>query len=308
MAKSFSRTQFGAVTGLALSIALAGIAQTTGPARAASAETLEAACRPAEFTAPVANLPRLAAKMRAKAPVKILAIGSSSTEGIGATSPLNAYPARLMTLLNSLNTAVNVDIRNAGIGGETIDQTLARLVNELDTYKPDLVLWQVGTNDAITGSSDPRVFQRLIDKGIKSILARKVDAMLIDPQYFPKIPDTALYQHYIDLVHAAADNNNIVVFPRYQLMVDWNKDLPGGIVPMLGPDHFHMGDRGYACLANLIANEITTSVSHTDSGAVMASPAVKTSTGGAIVPTKIGVVTSDKPMSATSVKLVQPAN
>jgi lysophospholipase L1-like esterase len=267
---------------------------------AATAKALETTCRPAGFAAPLAQLPRLAAKMREKTPARILAIGSSSTQGIGATAQQNAYPARLMTLLNSLNTVVNVDVRNAGIGGETIDQTLARLVTELDTYKPDLVLWQVGTNDAISGGSDPKVFQRLIENGIESILSRHVDAILIDQQYYPKIPSMEIYERYIQLVHAAAANNDIVVFPRFKLMRAWDKELPGGVVPMLGPDQFHMGDRGYACLANLIGNEITTSIAHTNSSAISASLALRASPAGAITAAKVGTAMPDKPP--------QPAN
>jgi len=297
MAKPFSRIKFAAFASLTL---IAMLNELSLPAMAATAEALETTCRPADFSIPIAHLPRMAVRMRDKAPVRILAIGSSSTQGIGASSPNNAYPARLMTLLNSLNTVINVDVRNAGIGGETIDQTLARLVMELDTYKPDLVLWQVGTNDAITGGSDPKLFQRLIEKGIKSIASRHVDAILIDQQFYPKIPSMPIYEHYIELVHAAAADNDIVVFPRFKLMQAWNKELPGGVIPMLGPDQFHMGDLGYACLANLLANQITTSIAHTDAPAIAASPELKASPAGAIKVTHVGAVT---PM-----KIVQPAN
>ena len=294
MAKLYSRIKFTAIAGLALTNLLIGPLCLSRPALAATAEALQATCRPAGFSAPLAHLPHLAATIKSKAPARILAIGSSSTQGIGATTANNAYPAQLMTLLNSLNTVVNVDVHNAGIGGETIDQTLARLIVELDTYKPDLVLWQVGTNDAITGGSDPKVFQRLIEKGIKSILSRHVDVILIDQQYYPKIPNMAIYEQYIELVHAAAANNDIVVFPRFKLMRAWDKELPGGVVPMLGPDQFHMGDRGYACLANLIGNQITTSIAHTDAPAIATSPALKASPAAAVAPTNAGGVTPTK--------------
>jgi lysophospholipase L1-like esterase len=297
MAKLFFRLKFGARAGLALTAACVLSAHMLEPASAGMIEKLEPACHPAGFSEPIADLHRTAAKMRAKAPVRILTIGSSSTQGIGATSPAYAYPAQLMTDLNSESTIVSVDVRNAGIGGETIEQTLKRLVGELDTYKPDLVIWQVGTNDAITGGSDPKVFQRLISIGIKSILSRNVDAMLIDPQYYPKIPNMDIYEHYVQIVHDAADENGIVVFPRFKLMLGWN-NLPGGVVPMLGPDSFHMGDRGYTCLAGLLAEEIIKSVAHTDASAVAASPALLRSPATG-VSAKVGTV--------APVKAVQPA-
>src|SRR5262249_24386538 len=40
-------------------------------------------------------LPRLAFRLSGGLPIKIVAIGSSSTAGTGATSPANTYPSRL---------------------------------------------------------------------------------------------------------------------------------------------------------------------------------------------------------------------
>jgi len=255
----------------------------------------------------VATLTRTAATIRMKSQVKILAIGSSSTQGIGATAPQFTYPAQLSNDLNTPDAHITVDVRNAGIGGETIDQTLARLTRELDTYRPDLVLWQVGTNDAITGSSDPVVFQKSIEAGIKAIHTRRIDAILIDPQYYPTIPNTAVYEHYVDIIHTAAQNTKIDVFPRYKLMSAWNR-LPGGVVPMLGPDHFHMGDRGYACLAELIADEITKSVTQTDGAAVAATPPSATpanAAGGRVVATKLGGIAAEKPAIQPATEMIQ---
>jgi lysophospholipase L1-like esterase len=203
--------------------------------------------------------------------LKILAIGSSSTEGIGASAPQFTYPARLKAELTGRFPAAKIDVRNAGIGGETIDQTLKRLGDELDRYKPDLVLWQVGTNDAVSGNSDPEIFHKMVDQGVKSIQQQKIDAILIDSQFYLKIPDTKRYEHYVDLVHTTGDDDGVVVFPRYKLMQAWNAE-PGGVTPMLGPDRFHMGDRGYACLANLLASEIVTSLARTSATAGSTKP------------------------------------
>ena len=59
-------------------------------------------------------------------PLDILAIGSSSTEGVGASSPANAYPARLKDELEK-ETGVDFDVKNAGIGGELATKTVERL-------------------------------------------------------------------------------------------------------------------------------------------------------------------------------------
>src|SRR5215813_10673045 len=46
----------------------------------------------ARFTYP---LPRLSVRLSGGLPIKIVAIGSSSTSGAGASVPANAYPSRL---------------------------------------------------------------------------------------------------------------------------------------------------------------------------------------------------------------------
>ena len=82
--------------------------------------------------------------------LEILAIGSSSTEGIGASSPANAYPARLKDELTH-DDGIAADVRNAGVGGELAVKTLQRLKAALKTGWAELVIWQVGTNDALVG-------------------------------------------------------------------------------------------------------------------------------------------------------------
>ena len=89
-------------------------------------------------------------KVRVGLPNDILAIGSSSTEGVGASSPANSYPARLEAELES-ETGVDFDVKNAGVGGELAAKTLERLRRALKSGWARLVIWQVGTNDALVG-------------------------------------------------------------------------------------------------------------------------------------------------------------
>src|SRR5258708_35757413 len=74
--------------------------------------------------------------------LKIVAIGSSSTEGAGASSPGSAHPARLEALLNARFAGVAIRVLNRGIGGEEEADMLARFDRAVIAEKPDLVLWQ----------------------------------------------------------------------------------------------------------------------------------------------------------------------
>ncbi len=99
------------------------------------------------------DLPHVARQIAIGAPLRIVAFGSSSTEGIGASSPANAYPARLQADLRTKLHGVEVTVVNRGIGGEHVDDMLARLERDVIGPEPQLVIWQTGSNDPLRGVS-----------------------------------------------------------------------------------------------------------------------------------------------------------
>jgi lysophospholipase L1-like esterase len=194
------------------------------------------------------SIPRLARHLARAEPIRILAIGSSSTEGIGASSKAKSYPAQLQSFLRARWKSGDVTVENAGIGGETAVETVSRLEAALRTDPPDLVIWQVGTNDALK-SGDENRFRDLLSRGISA--ARNADAgmILLDQQFFPSVRDPARYERYVQTIRDVAAVKEIPIFPRYALMKEWAKLAPREFPPMLSSDGFHMSDQGYACLA-----------------------------------------------------------
>ena len=187
-------------------------------------------------------------------PLHILAIGSSSTLGVGASAPAFSYPARLAADLQTIWN-VKAEVRNAGIGGETARATVARLKAALSAGGTDLVLWQVGTNDAVTGADDSR-FRATVNEGISAAQAAHVPIVLVDPQYYPGIKDAARYERYVEAIDEAGEDRHIAVFSRYAMMKAWEQRSDTELRGMLSSDHFHMGDRGYACLALALASSL----------------------------------------------------
>jgi lysophospholipase L1-like esterase len=209
---------------------------------------------PAKQEAFAADRPwRPNARPTSQAALRILAIGSSSTEGVGASGPDFTYPAQLQARLTDLLRRP-VEVENAGIGGETITATVARLKTALEADKPDLVIWQVGTNDAVTGEDESLFRANLID-GITAIRATKTPFVLLDPQFYPGLKNVSKYEEYVRVVddlgsHAGA------VFSRYALMKEWGAESDDLLRSMLSKDVFHMSDRGYGCLARNLAADL----------------------------------------------------
>jgi acyl-CoA thioesterase I len=114
-----------------------------------------------------------------------MAIGSSSTFGLGASLG-KSYPAQLAEMLEKSLKGVNIEVVNRGISGEVAKTTAERLRLEIPGISPDLVLWQLGTNDALAGV--PVVeFEATVRETIDWLKQRNIDVVLIGLRYTPNL-------------------------------------------------------------------------------------------------------------------------
>jgi acyl-CoA thioesterase-1 len=97
-------------------------------------------------------------------PTEILAFGDSLTAGFGLPRE-KAFPARLEAWLKE--RGVPAHVINAGISGETTAGGRSRLDASL-TSKPDLVILELGANDALRGV-DPAVVRANLGEMIEKI-------------------------------------------------------------------------------------------------------------------------------------------
>ncbi|GGK45916.1 SGNH/GDSL hydrolase family protein [Salinarimonas ramus] len=242
---SRARTGAGPLAILALAATLiAPLAPWTTPALASSCAEVTAVTR-------ADTLPRLPAA----GGFRVLAIGSSSTFGTGASAPSLTYPARLEALLRARIAREDVVVVNAGIPGETADATLDRFARLLAQERFDLAIWQVGTNDALRGVA-PDEFAARLERGVALARDGRVPLLVVDPQYFPGIPDRVAYERTVRLVGDLAEARGVAVLRRYDVMRAWADRSEAHLASMLSGDRFHMGDAGYACLADLIADAL----------------------------------------------------
>ena len=184
-------------------------------------------------------------------PLDILAIGSSSTEGVGASSPTNAYPARLEDELSRRN-GIAADVKNAGVGGEMAVKTLQRLKSALKSGWARLVIWQVGTNDALVGV-DEAAFRATVESGVAASRAAGVALLLIDPQFTPIAVDKPRYERYVAIVDEVGARDHVPVLSRYATM---KRRGAKNALALLSGDGLHMNDLGYRCIAHALAEAI----------------------------------------------------
>lgn len=228
---------------------------SAGPG-AVSAQVADICAAPTLVQAASARqLPHTSVALSRTHDLRIVAVGSSSTEGIGASGPSKTYPAQLDAILEQRFPGTRIDVVNKGIGGETAAGTLARLDRDVLSLHPDLVIWQLGTNDAL-GKVDAKVFGMQAVEGIKRIRESGADLMLLEPQFLPKQVGNATYAAYVDAVRALGAAHGVPVFRRSEVMKHWLDSKQFTPDTMLSSDQLHMTDASYRCLAELMANAI----------------------------------------------------
>ena len=216
------------------------------------------------------SLPQVARKFATKRPVTIVAFGSSSTVGYGVTSPIFSYPYRLADQLRRKFPDSDITVLNRGIGGEEVPQMMQRLKTAVLDAKPDLVIWQLGTNTVIRGD-DAAVAraEAQINDGIDRLKASGADIVLIDPQYVPATAgeDTqGRTTKMVNLLGNIATAKQVARFPRFAVMRRWHAEQKLPFNEFVIQDGLHLNDWGYACFAQLLGDTIIDSVARVQSG------------------------------------------
>ena len=213
---------------------------------------------PTELGSLTAPLPRTALRLKARAPLTIVALGSSSTEGVGASRPDRSYPSRLAALLKAQFPDAAIRVVNRGVGGELAPQMLARLDRDVLAEKPDLVIWQLGTN-SVLHDGNPADEIDVARLGIERIKAAGADVMLMDLQYAPAVLQHAGYREMQHVLSAVADSEDVPMIRRFAMMRHWAEDGNMSLRAMLASDRLHMSDASYDCLARQVAQAIAAS-------------------------------------------------
>ncbi len=234
-------------------VALLAIAVLAGPVAADGEWSDQGRCNvPQSFIAQNVPLARTALKLRTDQPIKIVAIGSSSTEGVGASEPGNAYPTRLQDELERLWPEADIAVLNRGVGGERVTQMMARFDRDVLAEEPDLVIWQSGTNGALQDDKADALRGHVMS-GIDRLRAAGIDVVLMSPQYAPSFNRQQRNLLHVEAIRSAGRQKGVAVFRRFEIMQYWLASGQMTLDEMLSPDGLHLNDLSYGCVANQLA-------------------------------------------------------
>ena len=241
-----------------IGVALIGATIAIGAARAQSpppATPLSKACQPGERAgADQSPLPNVAAALAQRKTLRILAFGAApgrvSAHGGG-------YTAVIETMLENALKGIDVVMINRGVSGELAAGAAVRMKTQVALEEPDLVLWQVGTNDALAYVPADE-FAITVKEQIDWLKSHKVDVVLVGLQFAKEMVREPHYVEIRETLRKLAAQENVVVIRFFEAMQIINQAQGSGPEPV--SEAFERDEAGYNCLAQYVARAITLGV------------------------------------------------
>jgi lysophospholipase L1-like esterase len=191
--------------------------------------------------------------------VLAVAIGSSSTAGNGASSPSNGYVAVTQRLLAGYTGLAKFVVVNAGVPGDSLAQVRSRLQRDALAMNPQLVILQVGVNDATAQPTRAGVDAFRVDfADTVTQIRRKSQLIIVTGQHYQRQP--AFYEDYMNAMTQVADQQDVAVFDRYKLMKGLISSGKYSFGSLLAGDLFHPNDVMHRCTGKVLADLVAASV------------------------------------------------
>jgi lysophospholipase L1-like esterase len=199
-----------------------------------------------------ASLARTKTKLQAGGTLTVVALGSSSTTGFGLLSSTGAFPEVMKQELLRLRPSARIELINSGRIMENIPDNIARFDNDVLRHKPDLVIWQLGSNDAVwRGIADNA--KEMLSDAVKRLKTANADVILVDLQYAPLVLLTTRHVRMEKIIADVSREQNVGQFPRFSLM---KRAIDGGVKGLVGWDGLHKSAEGHKCVGVALAQMI----------------------------------------------------
>ncbi|MDP4022822.1 GDSL-type esterase/lipase family protein [Methylobacterium sp. NEAU 140] len=251
----------------ALAAAAALLAAPAAAQQPASGEAaLSPECRvPTGQLYTVAPLPAVRAALKAGRPLKVLAVGGSAAPGASAS-----YPVKLEAALEANLPKADVLIEHRGLPGEIASGAAERLHSLVADVEPDLVVWQVGTHDAMA-RVDPDAFAAALDEAVAWLKSHGIDVVLVDPLYTASVAGDADYNRIVAVVREVAARERVPLVQRFEALRYLAGRSGGADGHMLGRQ-FRLNDLGLRCMAEHVALTVATALQAEPAGPAKADP------------------------------------
>ena len=196
-------------------------------------------------------LPNSAIALQQRNKIKILAIGASSTAVLGWRR--EGGPPLLEQILERTINGVDVEIVNRGFSGELAEAAGKRIEIEVALNHPDIVLWQVGTNDAFA-QVPVESFELSVSNTVRWLKAHDIDVILVGLHYMKQLAQDPHYHAIRVSLNRVAAAESVLRIRRYEAMEILSRTMREAGRPE--PRDFGLTEAGYNCMAQYVARAI----------------------------------------------------
>ncbi len=203
-------------------------------------------------------LPNVLKAMRERQKIRILAIGASPI--VRRDPAAGGYYDLVEQFLEQTFKGLQVEIVHRGVSGELARDAGARIKMEVALVEPDLVLWQVGTADALA-RLPIEDFEETLGKTLVWLKAHDVDVALIGLQYAKALTKDAHYQAIRKALKKVATELGIMRVGRYEAVETLARLRGEQGTPAA---RARLTEASYECSAEYLARAIATGLFHKD--------------------------------------------
>jgi len=190
-----------------------------------------------------------AAKQKQQLYIVIVGTGSSTLGGPEG----KAYPARLEAALKARLPNIDVRVTTHAAMGKTADNMLTDLKELVRGQKPDLIVWQTGTVDAMRGI-EPDDFGSVLNRGVEKMKAAGTDVILMNMQYSPRTETMIAVGPYAENMRWVSQQRSVPLFDRLGIMRHWSDT---GVFDFYTPTKaFVVAQKVHECIGRALAAQI----------------------------------------------------
>jgi len=167
------------------------------------------------------------------------------------------YPEVMRRELLRLRSNATISVINSGRVGDTVQDNVARFERDVLAHRPDLVVWQLGTNDVVWGGRPDQRLKETVIEGVKALKAAPADVVLMDLQYAPMVLASD-YSTIEAIIADVAKQERVGLFSRFALM---RNSIDAGVAQgaLVSWDRLHTTVDGYDCIGRALARAISNS-------------------------------------------------
>ncbi len=195
-------------------------------------------------------LPNIASALKERKKIRILAIGGTSASLRGPVS--GGHYAVVEQFLESTFKGLDVEVVHRGVSGELASDAAERIKTEVALTNADLVLWQLGTADALARVSVAD-FHVVVSQTVVWLKEHKIDVILVGLRYARSMATDLHFQATRTAVEGVAKAQNVLRISRYEAEETLEKvrrdqgTVLGGV---------EVTEAGYVCMAEYLARAI----------------------------------------------------